>query len=54
MTAIWMGYDDVTAAIEEQRFLLTGDAGLAASIEAWLGLSPFARTAPAQRGEEVL
>jgi DNA-binding HxlR family transcriptional regulator len=44
MTAIWMGYDTVAAAIEDRRLLLTGDDRLTASIETWLGLSPFART----------
>lgn len=44
MTAIWMGYDTVAAAIEDRRLLLTGDDRLTASIESWLGLSPFART----------
>lgn len=47
MTAIWMGYDKVGAAIDENRLLLTGDRHLTGSIESWLGLSPFARTHPA-------
>jgi DNA-binding HxlR family transcriptional regulator len=54
MTAIWMGYDDVAAAVDEGRFLLTGDDGLAASIEAWLGLSPFAKTRRAEVEEAAL
>jgi hypothetical protein len=44
MTAIWMGLDSVTAALREDRLLLTGDRGLAASMQAWLRLSPFAKT----------
>jgi DNA-binding HxlR family transcriptional regulator len=42
MTAIWMGLDTVRAAIASHRMLLTGDPGLAASMQAWLRLSPFA------------
>jgi DNA-binding HxlR family transcriptional regulator len=47
MTAIWMGADTVREAVADRRLLLTGDAGLAASMQAWLGLSPFARKAAA-------
>ena len=43
MTAIWMGYDTVRAAVGAQRMLLTGDRSLAASMQTWLALSPFAR-----------
>ena len=46
MTAIWMGYDTVRRALEEDRIRLTGDDRLAADIQAWLGLSPFAVYAP--------
>jgi DNA-binding HxlR family transcriptional regulator len=42
MTAIWMGHDTVRAATSSQRMLLTGDRSLAADMQAWLGLSPFA------------
>jgi len=45
MTAIWMGLDTVRAAAAAQRMMLTGDQGLAADMQAWLGLSPFAREA---------
>ena len=44
MTAIWMGVDTVRAALDSQRMHLTGDAGLASDMQAWLGLSPFAKT----------
>ena len=44
MTAIWMGLDTVRAALASQRMLLTGDAELTANMQAWLGLSPFAKT----------
>ncbi|MBO9561067.1 MAG: helix-turn-helix transcriptional regulator [Caulobacter sp.] len=44
MTAIWMGLDTVRAAVDSGRLLLTGDADLAANMQAWLGLSPFAKT----------
>ncbi len=43
MTAIWMGYDTVRAAVGAQRILLTGDRALAASMQTWLALSPYAR-----------
>ncbi len=47
MTAIWMGYDSVAEATADRHLLLTGDDGPTGSIEAWLGLSPFAKTEPA-------
>jgi DNA-binding HxlR family transcriptional regulator len=43
MTAIWMGLDTVRAARTNDRLMLTGDAGLAADMQTWLGLSPFSR-----------
>jgi DNA-binding HxlR family transcriptional regulator len=43
MTAIWMGLDSVRAAQSTQRMMLTGDRRLAADMQAWLGLSPFAK-----------
>ena len=43
MTAIWMGLDTVRNALRTERMLLTGDRQLAANIETWLGLSPFAK-----------
>jgi DNA-binding HxlR family transcriptional regulator len=43
MTAIWMGLDTVRAALREERLKLTGDRKLAADMQAWLGLSPFAK-----------
>ncbi|MCJ8157906.1 helix-turn-helix domain-containing protein [Sphingomonas sp. LaA6.9] len=43
MTAIWMGLDTVRSAISAQRLMLTGDPGLAADMQCWLGLSPFAK-----------
>ena len=43
MTAIWMGLDTVRAALGSERMLLTGDRELAANIQTWLGLSPFAK-----------
>lgn len=47
MTAIWMGHDTVRRALGDDRMALTGDENLAANMQAWLGLSPFARYAPA-------
>lgn len=42
MTAIWMGLDSVRAAVAAGRVILTGERGLAADMQSWLGLSPFA------------
>ncbi|MFL5282218.1 MAG: winged helix-turn-helix transcriptional regulator [Rhodopila sp.] len=43
MTAIWMGVDTVRKAQAEERLTLNGDRRLAADMQSWLGLSPFAR-----------
>jgi DNA-binding HxlR family transcriptional regulator len=43
MTAIWMGLDTVRAALGSERLHLTGDHQLAAKMQTWLGLSPFAK-----------
>ena len=43
MTAIWMGLDTVRVAVANQRMILTGNRQLAASMQTWLGLSPFAK-----------
>jgi DNA-binding HxlR family transcriptional regulator len=43
MTAIWMGLDTVRAAVRDGRMNLTGDRKLAADMQTWLGLSPFAK-----------
>jgi DNA-binding HxlR family transcriptional regulator len=43
MTAIWMGLDTVRTAVASQRMILTGSKPLAASMQIWLGLSPFAK-----------
>jgi DNA-binding HxlR family transcriptional regulator len=43
MTAIWMGLETVQAAVEREDVIITGDPGLAANIQRWLGLSPFAK-----------
>jgi DNA-binding HxlR family transcriptional regulator len=43
MTAIWMGLDNVRNALRSERMMLTGDRQLAAKLEAWLGLSTFAK-----------
>jgi hypothetical protein len=40
MTAIWMGL--TTVHKERERVVLTGARDIAASMQAWLGLSPFA------------
>lgn len=43
MTAIWMGYTTLAAEVASGMVHLTGDDALRRSIDAWLGLSPFAR-----------
>jgi DNA-binding HxlR family transcriptional regulator len=43
MTAIWLGLDTVRAAVSNRRMVLTGSRQLASSMQAWLGLSPFAK-----------
>jgi DNA-binding HxlR family transcriptional regulator len=43
MTAIWMGLDSVRDALSTERLMLTGDRQLATNMQAWLGLSPFAK-----------
>jgi DNA-binding HxlR family transcriptional regulator len=43
MTAIWMGLDTVRAAVADRRMILTGNRQLAAAMQTWLGLSPFAK-----------
>ncbi len=43
MTAVWMGLDQVSRAVAEDRLLLVGDEVLAKGMQDWLGLSPFAR-----------
>ncbi|HEX5380091.1 MAG TPA: helix-turn-helix domain-containing protein [Phenylobacterium sp.] len=43
MTAIWMGLDTVRAGVASRRVTLTGDRQLASNMQAWLGLSPFAK-----------
>jgi hypothetical protein len=43
MTAIWMGLDTVRASIANRRMILTGNRQLAAAMQTWLGLSPFAK-----------
>ena len=43
MTAIWMGLDTVRAAVTSRRMMLTGSRQLAAAMQTWLGLSPFAK-----------
>lgn len=45
MTAIWMGADTVRVAVGSGRLRLIGERALAADMQTWLGLSPFAREA---------
>lgn len=43
MTAIWMGLVKVADEVAAGRVRLTGDEGLSAAMDMWLGLSPFAK-----------
>jgi DNA-binding HxlR family transcriptional regulator len=43
MTEIWMGYTTVGRAKANDKLVVTGDAHLGANLQAWLGLSPFAK-----------
>jgi DNA-binding HxlR family transcriptional regulator len=43
MTAIWLGLDTVGKAVERGDLLHSGDRELAAMMQQWLGLSPFAK-----------
>jgi DNA-binding HxlR family transcriptional regulator len=43
MTAIWMGLTTVCAEVQAGRLKVTGDPSLKRSMQAWLGLSPFAK-----------
>jgi DNA-binding HxlR family transcriptional regulator len=45
LTAIWMGFETVRAAVESEALVLTGEPAIAANMQTWLGLSPFARHA---------
>lgn len=43
MTAIWMGLETVNRAVRDRRVRFSGNKKLAATMQAWLGLSPFAK-----------
>jgi DNA-binding HxlR family transcriptional regulator len=43
MTAVWMGLTSIEVEAERGRVRAVGDGGLAKSMQAWLGLSPFAQ-----------
>jgi DNA-binding HxlR family transcriptional regulator len=42
MTAVWMGVSTLKAEVDAGNITLTGDKAVARSMQAWLGLSPFA------------
>lgn len=42
ITAIWMGLETVARALDDDRMFIHGDADIAANMQSWLGLSPFA------------
>ena len=43
MTAIWMGLETVSKAVRDRHVRFSGDKRLAATMQSWLGLSPFAK-----------
>jgi DNA-binding HxlR family transcriptional regulator len=43
MTAIWMGLETVRDAVRHRRIRFDGSKRLAATMQTWLGLSPFAK-----------
>jgi DNA-binding HxlR family transcriptional regulator len=43
MTAVWMGFSTMQREVEAGSLELSGDAGLARSMQQWLGLSAFAK-----------
>ncbi|SHF47450.1 transcriptional regulator, HxlR family [Modicisalibacter ilicicola DSM 19980] len=43
MTEIWMGLKTVTRAVENGKLTIIGRRDLADAMQAWLGLSPFAK-----------
>ena len=43
MTAIWMGYETLQAAMKAKRLALVGNSDLQSNMHKWLGLSPFAK-----------
>ena len=46
LTAIWMGLTTIAREIESGELELTGNRNLVASMQEWLGLSPFAGEPP--------
>lgn len=43
MTAVWMGYESLTAALAEEKVHLIGDRAIASSMRTWIGSSGLAR-----------
>ena len=43
MTAIWLGLETVRRAVQDRHVKLVGDKLLSSTMQAWLGLSPFAK-----------
>ncbi len=43
MTAIWMGMDTISRALDEDRLTLMGDRGLQSNLLEWLGLGLFSK-----------
>jgi DNA-binding HxlR family transcriptional regulator len=45
MTAIWMGYESLQSALDQERVIVTGEPVIAAQMQRWLGFSSFAKYA---------
>ena len=43
MTAIWMGYETIAAALSDEKLHLIGDRDMAAGMKQWLGTSSLAK-----------
>ena len=43
ITAIWMGFETVPAAVAAKRLMLVGNRDIRSNMQTWLGLSPFAK-----------
>lgn len=54
MTRVWMGWDDLDAALREERILLTGTRKPLGLVRQWLGLSQLAEIPKKPPADRVL
>jgi DNA-binding HxlR family transcriptional regulator len=54
MTRVWMGWDDLEAAVRGERILLSGPSNLVGRVRQWLGLSGLAVIAKQAAADRVL